>query len=368
MVVYKCLICFREFNRKSSFIDHTENKKKSCRINSAEKIAEFAEINQNAPKCTDPSPKLTKINQNSPKLKKMQKNIMKKINVDKINIYNEKSNNTCNYCYKEFVNTYTLKRHMDNRCKVKKLDDEKKDEIFNKLLEYEGKMNKILNNFEDLKNDNNNLKNENEKLKKHIDNLENKYDNEKNKIVTKNINNTINNNITNNLIIPQSKLVKFGKEDLKKINFESIIKSCSDIKVSGYLIFVEIIKLIHFNDNLPEYQNVYITDRNRDKYMYWNEDNWTLGDNTVYNNIISKVQDIFMIYQDEIEEAKKNKNYKNVVDKITKYIDKYYDYDGFNDLVDPKVKDLLYNNREKVKNNYKKIQNDIEKNKIKIIS
>ena len=339
MVLYKCLTCLKEFDRKSSFITHTENKKKPCKTIKIEQYSKNVEIIQNYPILSKDYPKLSNFIQEE--------------------ILNDNPNK-CNFCFKNFSNIYNLKKHQNSRCKVKKLDNEKKDEIFNKLLENEEKMNKILNNYEELQKDNN-------KLKQHIKDLENKYNNDIKKIVNKNTNNNTinntNNNITNNLIIPNDKLVNFGKEDLTKIEYEDIIKSCTGPSVTGYHVIIELIKLIHFNDKFPENQNVYMTDRNREKYMYY-KNKWLLGDNNIFKEIMTQPQELIGNYEDEIEEDIENK--KVTAKKINDILDKYYDCKaGFNEIVEPKVKDLIYNNKEDVKNNFLKIQNQNESKMIK---
>ena len=208
MVLYKCLTCLKEFNRKSNFITHIENKKKPCKPIIIEKHNILTENNKNV--------KILTKNNNNVKILNEFEN---KNNSDNLNSIINSS--TCVYCYRKFANIYSLKRHLNQTCKVKKIDNEKKDEIFNKLIENDNKISKILNNYEDLQKENN-------KLKQHIKDLENKYNNNIKKIVNKNTNNTINNTNNNvNLIISTDKLVNFGKEDLSKISYEDIIKSCT---------------------------------------------------------------------------------------------------------------------------------------------
>ncbi len=381
MVNYKCLTCGKEFNRKSNFLTHTENKKKPCKPIVIEKY------NQNSPNLTnfgENLPKLTKFNQNTINSEPIILNKTNEYNefdkFDKLNEFiktnkfdesidfdqfntNESNNLICKFCFKTFVNVYTLKRHSDGRCKVKKLDNKKKDEIFNRLLENEDKMDKVLNSFENIKKDNQMLQKENEKLKQHIKDLENKYNNDIKKIVNKNTNNTINNTNNNvNLIIPNDKLVDFGKEDLSKISYEDIIKSCSGSNVTGYHVLIELIKQIHFNDKFPEFQNVYMTDRNRERYMYW-QNAWQLGDNNIFTEIMTQPQELLSTHEEKLQ--KDIENNKTTAKKINGVVDKYYDGEkGFNEVVDPKVKDLVYNNRDKIRNNYKKLVKENESKKL----
>ena len=381
MVKHICINCNKEFVRKKDLEYHLEQKKKPCKI----------KININLTKNNQNLQILTINNQKLPDNKSFDI-FYKLINSDNSNyqineLHNIKSdfvindndndnvNCTCSYCYKKFVNIYSLKRHVNERCKVKKLDNNKKEEIFNKLLENEDKFNKLLNCFEDLKKNyeniqknNKNIHKDNEKLREQIKELENKYNNDIRKIVNKNINNTINNtnnNITNNLIIPSDKLVNFGKEDLSKISYEDIINTCSSHNITGYHVITELIKKIHFNDKLPEFQNVYMTDRNREKYMIW-KNKWLLGDSNIFKEIMIQPQELIGNYEEEIEDDIENN--RSTAKKINDILDKYYDCKGgFNDIVDPKVKDLIYNNREDVKNNFQKIQNKIESKQSKMI-
>ncbi len=355
MVNYKCLTCGKEFNRKSNFLTHTENKKKPCKPLVTEKYSKnseifqnilgYSEIFQNIPKIPETTGNNNKIDQESD-------------NSTNKSIKNEEPNeNLCKYCFKQFSTTFNLNKHIKNNCKVKKLNDEKKDEIFNRLLENESKVNNIISNFE-------NLQKENEKLKQYIRDLENKYNGDIKKIVNKNTNNTINNTNNNNLniIIPNDKLVDFGKEDLSKIPYEDIIKSCSGSNVTGYHVLIELIKQIHFNDKFPEFQNVYMTDRNRERYMYW-QNAWQLGDNNIFTEIMSQPQELLSTHEEKLE--KDIENNKTTAKKINGVVDRYYECDkGFNEVVDPKVKDLIYNNRDKIRNNYKKLVKETESNNL----
>ena len=199
MVVYECNNCLKQFIKKDDFIKHTEKRKKSCK--KIENLEDFS--------------KISKLNEN--------------------NENNENNQLKCNYCLKIFSNIYNLKKHQNGHCKVKKLDEERKEEIFNKLIEREEKFEILLNNFENLQKYTEGLKYQNETLQNQIKDLERKfkeqmkeqtksYDHKIKQIITKNVNNnsnnTINNNITNNFIIPHDKLVTFGKEDLRKISWK----------------------------------------------------------------------------------------------------------------------------------------------------
>ena len=364
MVNYKCEICNKEFKKKSHWIDHTENKKKPCKqtiINNNIKAENYPKLSKNYPKLSKSILETNCVNEKSIK--------------DSYKLDNLKK---CNYCLKIFSNIYNLKKHQNGRCKVKNLDEEKKEQIFNKLIDKENKIELMFNNFEELQKNNIKLQDQVKELEKKLKEQTKSYDNKIKDIITKNVNNysnntnnTINTNITNNIIIPTDKLVSFGKEDLKKISYNTILKSLGNWDITGYRIFTELLKLIHFNEQFPEYQNVYITDKNREKYMVWNGSDWVLND-ICLKQIIDKIQKLVIINEDDFEEAKKNKNFKDILTKLMKYINKYYDEtengfvnNYFIELVNKQLKEYLYNNRIIPKNNFLKLKNDLTKNLIK---
>ena len=123
MVLYTCENCLKEFTKKSNYLQHIENKKKPCevKIKKTEKILDIPinfEILKNIPKNSE----IVENNSN-------------------FNIINtEINNNICKYCLKNFSTTFNLNKHLKNSCKVKKLNEEKKEDIFNKLIEKEEKM------------------------------------------------------------------------------------------------------------------------------------------------------------------------------------------------------------------------------------
>ena len=95
MVKHVCINCGKQFVRKKDLNYHIKNKKNPCIVIDSTLI----QINTN-------SQKLTEINTNLHKL-------------------------NCLYCYKKFINIYSLKRHMQYNCKVKKNEEllKNKDDI-----------------------------------------------------------------------------------------------------------------------------------------------------------------------------------------------------------------------------------------------
>jgi len=131
MVLYTCKICLKEFNRKCNYINHTENKKTPCKP-----ILQIPPTNpQNTPKNPQNPPTILQNTKEFPK--------------DSV----ENNNFTCNFCFSSFKRKDHLKRHINERCKVKKLEDEKKENIFNSLIEKE-KINNLFNMYEEIKKSN----------------------------------------------------------------------------------------------------------------------------------------------------------------------------------------------------------------------
>ncbi len=383
MVQYTCPNCFKEFKKKSNFLDHTENKKKPCKPNITNITIEHQED-------TETHQENTKTHQNTPNISESDE---KPFDIGKMQF----DKNTCRFCYKSFANSFSLNRHLKDRCKVKKIDNEKKEQIFNNLLEKEEKINLLINNFEILQNNyknseenNHKLQESNKILQKQIKELEKKlkesnklydeklkesnkvYDEKIKNVITKNINsnNTINNTV-NNIIIPSNKLVNFGKEDLSKINYLTILKKIFNPFIGGVKLYEELLGLIHFNPDLPEYQNVYMSDRNREKYMCYEDSDWKLSE-SAFITIMQQISSLKELNEDKFDEILQTDKhiYKNATTKLYREINKYYGEDDFGKrneefikIVDTKIKTTLYNNSDNIKNYFLKIKDEIIKNK-----
>jgi hypothetical protein len=395
MVLYTCEICSKEFNKKSNYLQHIENKKKPCKIINDD-------ILEKTPKNTKILQESTKKHQITPIVEQQLLNIPKNINElieikTILNNDNLEPEHMCKFCYKIFSNNFSLNRHLKDRCKVRKIDKEKKEEIFNNLIEKEEKFNLLLKNFEILQQANQSLQynykfiqdnyksvqDSNKKLQQQIKDLEIKvkesnktYDEKIKNVITKNINsnNTINNtNTVNNIIIPSDKLVNFGKEDLSKINYVTILKKIFNPFTAGVKLFDDLLNLVHFNPNLPEFQNVYMSDRNREKYMCYEDSDWKLSE-SAFITIMQQINSLKEINEDKFDEILEQEQhvYKNATTKLYRDVNKYFGEDDlgkkndeFIKLVDTKMKTTLYNNSDIPKNNFKKIKDDLIAKKYK---
>jgi len=345
MVVYICENCKKEFNKKSNYLNHIENKKKPClqiKLNMHQKTPKCTE---NAPKCTENAPKFI---ENAPKFIKNELNFDEKNNINSnLNSSDNKKGYICNFCKISFTRSTTLKRHLLERCKIRKEEIREKEEIFQELLQQN-----IL------------LKDQNEKLNNQL--LEqNKViiglleQNNKNNSIqnNKNIRNQ-NNGIINNIII------QHGKEDLSKIDDKVFLDAF--LKNSGAKIPEKIIEGIHFNNKYPEFKNIYISDINREKVMIYNGNDWILTpSNNITTNLLGKSIDFSESRYDVLNKNILNQQKKNKIEYGLKIMELMKDFDSDDDEInitkDDKerrqylrekaeeyIKLLLYNNKDYV--------------------
>lgn len=394
MVIYTCNVCFKSFNKKSNYLAHTENKKKPCR-----QIEEIITNSTQIPHKLTLSPQNSTQNIESTlreedikaqkilntKDDKKCKEIMLEEKSKDSNIIQKNESmtnnlsedeeiiNKCGYCFKEFSRTDALRRHLKTYCKVKKLEDEKKENILNNLIEKEKKTNELYdivcnmnNNFNEIKEDNKylvelaeTLKKQNDELNKKNSELERKI----NDILKKNTGNTqniTNNTQINNINITNYKINPFGKETFDKLDRKEVLKIMTDIRNNGKFCFNKLIDLIHFNVNIPENQNVYMGDYNRGKFMVHDGTDWNLNQNEEYIifEVLEHVRNLFNEYNDEEFEQKLERDVlfrQNFNTAFKKYFDYIYD----------EVADAdLSNDELKKKYNFKKMMSSEVKNKL----
>ena len=333
MVNYFCPTCNKDFNKKSNYINHVQNKKKPCNKNELK-------MHQNAPNCTENAPKYTE-------------DII--IQVDTSNkkvIEDTKKGYICNFCDVSFTRSTTLKRHLIERCKARKEEIQEKEAIFQELL----KQNELL------KNQNEKLSNQLLEQNKLIIELlvkKNIKDKSKNIQNNKNIKNQ-NNGTINNIII------QHGKEDLTKI--ENKVFFDAFLKYTGAKIPEKIIEGIHFNSEYPEFKNIYISDINREKVMIYNGIDWILTpSNNITSNLLEKSIDFSENRYDALDKKILNQHKKTKIENGLKIMELMKDIDVDEDEYDnqPKKEDkerrqylrekaeeyiklLLYNNKDTV--------------------
>jgi hypothetical protein len=348
MVKRQCPKCNALFDRKSHY-DYHINRKFDC---SKKKVIDNDEINlcQNMLFCAEIMPKYaklgTKTNLEVENEKTPDKNEENHLN-NQVFKYQDLC---CQYCKKNFSSKSTLTRHLKSNCKVKKENDEEKENIFKLLLEKDLQHKEELKNhkeeMEELKKQNKLIEKQNKLLMDKIDKLIQIKDNPKisntinnnqkitnntkndNSVNTQNNNQKITNNTQNNIV-----MVNFGKEDLSIIDerqfIEKIVKKPT---ITGVKIPDEVLKIIHFNPQYPQLSNIYISDINREKCMVYEDGEWKLSN---IDNIPQIMDKICIFSKDQIdmlrEKYPNNKAVNDRLDTVEKY-NNYIDDDFVQDL------------------------------------
>jgi hypothetical protein len=359
MVKRYCPKCNTEFDRKSHY-DYHINRKFDCSPNNnlsidldnektddleiCKNLQEFAEI------CKDQNNKKNNGNFIKPNNYNTTKsNLLVPVEIPNHPIEINNISYCCSYCSKCFSSKYTLSRHINDSCKIKKDDDIEKENIFKLLLEKDKQKEIEINE----------LKKQNKLLMDKIDKLINlKEQTKQNKIINNNqiiTNNTTNTTNTQNNIV----MVNFGKEDLNIIDKQLFIDRVVKKNINGVLIPDEVLKIIHFNPMYPQLSNIYISDINRDKCMVYDDGDWKLSN---IDNIPMIMDKICLFSNEQIEMLKtKYPNNKPLQDRL-KTISKYNNMID-NDYLD-ELKDDIDENKDEIKrceDFQKKTQNTIKK-------
>jgi hypothetical protein len=357
MVNHTCLKCLKIFDKKSTYDYHVNNKKRPCK----QTIYDTPILLQNTPILLQNTPVLL---QNTPTISKVSSDVNNILNC-------------CNFCGLVFKRKDNLKRHLSDRCKVKKLQHEEKETILELLEQKDKKLEERDKKLEERDKKLEEKDKQIEELKNMILELNKKVDKELCKAQTQNINKGINIGVLNNITIPQNKLVNFGEEDIKKIPKEYLNKI---IGLSGYPALVGCCKAIHNNPDFPEGMNAFISDRSRNKGMIWKDGEWIRAPvSKIFNTVMNKI-DSYINYCEAMilsgkYNSKKDPKGKEILDMLQQRIKKYYDrYVGDDTTVSSKVKKdfekmvkdniiaELCSMKKSVMNNYNKILEDLEKN------
>jgi hypothetical protein len=224
----------------------------------------------------------------------------------------------CKYCMKGFANSNNMYRHMKHTCKVKKENEEEKNEIYMRLLKLEEELKRIPA-----------LEKQNKKLKKEVNEIK------KNNRTT---NNTVNGDMNiNNGTVNNITLVAYGSEDLSKLDKMEMI----DIFQNGYNSTLKLTEALHFNPKYPEYHNVYIANMKNKYAMLFDGTDWTLN---LKEDLINKMYNDKRYYIED--------NMDNFLDALTgsqirslnRWLDTTDDDKKIRDIKE-KLKLMLYNKR-----------------------
>jgi len=239
---------------------------------------------------------------------------------------------SCPFCFQNFVKNYGLNRHLDGRCKIKQDNNKsiqnnietKQDN--NKSNDNDDKLNFIIKQLND-------LKNENEKLKKQIKKTK------KNKTII----NQNNININQNNI-----LINFNDLKLEDVEKKLFITPLLNSRLQGKFIILQMIENVYINKDFPEYQNILITDKNRGYVKIYNNGKWKTDNietiNMIIDGIINHSKNILIELK---HQYLNNNNAKNRLNTSEKYVN-LCDLEYLGDLEDEQINDNV-NNKDKIK-------------------
>jgi len=310
---YGCLCGMNFGNRKDNYLYHIN------RINPCEALA------QKTPKTPEITPKTPEI---TPKTPELNNNIVLCVEVKEVEEVKE-IKYPCEFCNQNFSRKYSLDRHQNGRCKNKPKQIEQ-EIVDNKLIEIDNKLNIILKQNEE-------LRDENKKLKKQIKRTKKikltKTINSHNKNINIEQQNIVNNNI----------VVNFNDMKLEDVDKKLFIQPIMNARLYGKAIILQMIENIYINEAHPEYQNFIITDKNRGYIKIYNGGKWKTDDiqmiNFVIDGIITESKNILV----ELKQKYINNNpAQNRIDTSEKYIN-LCDLEYLGDLEDAQENDGVNN-------------------------
>jgi len=313
MVEYKCNKCNKIFRRKSHY-DYHINRKTPCKNdkmteNNNNTIA--ADNQQNAAKCHQVA---ADNQQNAPKCQQFS-SVEAQIN-DK----------QCQYCKKIFTRVSSLNVHLKNRCKIKKHQDEEKEDLLQKLIKEKEEQNKII---EELRKQTKEIA----EMKQIICRLESENKKYTQKIGTQN-------NIEkqqNNIMMNNVKLLAFGKEDMSHLADEV----CKKILNKGFKSVPTLVEHVHFNKNKPENHNVYISNIQTNYALVFDGIDWKLKER---DGVLQQlVDDKTAVLSDKFDELLVKLD-EPTIRKFQRFLDQKDD-DTVISGIKNDLKLLLYNNK-----------------------
>jgi len=330
MVEYKCSRCNKIYTNKYDYTRHI-NRKNLCIINNSPNPPISSDFFRLPPKLDNKSDNETntfrKINKDIISKNTLAKNESEDL-IRRVVITSNNVINTCSYCNKTFSNKYNLDRHLNDRCKIKKDDRNKKEEIYQLLIKQMEENNKKQINE---------LKNEIMKLKDEIT----KNNNTINNSTMNNIGNQTNNNNTNNQqnIIKQLNinLVAHGKEDLSFITEERF----KTLFYKGFKSIENLTEIVHFDKNRPENHNIYISNIKDTYVMKYDGDDWKLMNR---ENCLQDMYEDKSDYLVEKFEELHDKLNEQTINRFSNFLNRRDD-DKIIEQTKKEIKLILYNNR-----------------------
>ena len=320
-MLYTCVKCKKPYNKKSNYLAHI-NRKRPCEndINFSSSIISSIK-NYNGKNTVKSGFLSVKTGENT-----VFNNINKNITLE---------DKTCNYCNKIFKRKDYLTEHINkNRCKLKKLLDVENNNK-DKLIEL------LLQEKEENKKQNEMLRKEIEDLKIVIIESQNKRSN-----IMNHSNIASNNRTTNNIT------VKFGNEDINLLSKEEKLQICKyGLNAANCLI-----EKLHFNPKLPQYHNVYISDKKFNHALVYNGNEFRI--NNVDKTLEILLNKSSMHLEDFIETLELDDKTIIKLEKLIDIIQSSTD-EEFIKKKKHEIKMLLYNNKNVVLKNTEFIKNKL---------
>ena len=296
MTEYICPDCLKNFSNSKSHFERHRNKKKPCGL----KAPKF---HQNSPICIEIKDKEIKPDEIKPN----------EINPDE-------KEHLCEYCYKIFSRKFCLERHLVNRCK-------QKNKFINKPIKNNDIVIKQNEEIEVLKKEIEELKKDNAIFKSQLIDKKSKP----------NINIVVNNNIVN-----------FNSVDYNNIDKKLFINPLMDTRLYGKQIILKMIENIYINEELPEFHNIMITDKNRGYVKIYDNGKWKTDNINTINLVLDGVITHSKTILDELNIKYINNNKaKSRINTSKKYVD-LCDLEHLADLEDEQEQDEI-NNNERIK-------------------
>jgi hypothetical protein len=275
------------------------------------------------------------------------------------NNHNLRNKYECNYCHNIFTRSDSLNKHISERCKIKKQQDQEKEDLMTRLIkekeDQKKEMNEIKKLLENKDKEMVNKNNQIEEIMKKMENIEKLIQNKNTKIVnnsnnTANSNNTVCGNKIQNNIHNEFKIIAYGKEDLSHLKD----KDYKMILNKGFKSVPELMESIHFNKNKPENHNIYISNLRDNHVLVYNGTEWQLRErDDVLLDMVYIKSDILTAKFDELVDRLDEVTIK----KFRRFLEQKDDDDVINSIKKD-LKLLMYNKRKMVENTRNRISNN----------
>ena len=357
-MIFQCNRCLKFFDKKSNYLQHLARKIQCKLINNISLDHDI--INKNEEEEADNF--LSILDNNNIFLSNMDKKLSKMDNLH--NSSNNIDNNLlkCLICNKEY-------KYQSGLCKHKKQKHPNYETDIINIISKQKEENTLKQVKDSIIEQSKQIEYLNEKNKQ----LELLVKTSKSKISkskTKNNGQIINNGQINNgqIINNNFNIVSFGDEDINKLTKEEILSILKSRSSS----FINLVKMIHLNDRLPEYHNVLINNL-KSKYGFVMDDNKLVirkKDKIIADIISNRVYDLNGLVEQYKQTKQLTKIELTFLDEMILFCKNYYledeDFDG--NIIKPnkdilrknqnmydEVKCAFYNNRALIDNTLKRV-------------